>query len=95
MGQTINIKVEFEASSPFGQVEEMQVGEQNWEPFVPVKYYPHTFGPNWYYWRVSVEYRDEHGNISPVYRDEISMEGWCYFTPTPSMTTPPPITETP
>jgi hypothetical protein len=48
-----------------------------WEPFVPLKFYPFTLPPNWVTWSLTVQYRDEHGYLSPIYYEEVAAEGWC------------------
>lgn len=88
VGQTVQIHVEFSASSPFGNVTGMRVGPGYcrtdqcmeavpWEPLVPLKIYPFTLPPNWVTWSLTVQYRDARGNLSPVYYEEIDTEGWC------------------
>lgn len=85
-GETIYIRVDLTASSPFGPVDEMRarsgvcstdqcMEDASWEPFAPSKFFPHTFGYNWYWWFASAQFRDVYGNLSPVYSDKISMEG--------------------
>jgi len=94
-GSEIQIRVAFQAASGAGQVNEMRVisagggcrseaemAAANWEPFAPVKNYPFSPPINWVGFYVSVQYRDSSGNISPVYCDDISVEG------SPSMPTP-------
>ncbi len=86
-GETIQIDVEFEASSPFDEVTDMRVrtggrfwseaemSQAEWEPFGPTKSYPFRVVINWVGFYVSVQYRDAQGNLSPVYHDDISVEG--------------------
>jgi hypothetical protein len=98
-GSTVNIKAVFEARSPFGEVTDMRVangggqclteGEMSavpWEPFTAEKTYQFAGIPiNWVGYYVSVQYRDAQGNLSPVYCDDISVEGMPRppTTPTP------------
>lgn len=95
-GDTIEIDAAFEASSSFGDVTEMRVrglygggclaedemAQVSWEPFVSSKAYPVTLAINWVGFYVSVQYRDASGNLSPVYCDDISVEGMPAPTPT-------------
>jgi hypothetical protein len=86
-GDTIQAQVEFSATSPFGKVNKMRVrtaGEcftetelevTPWEPFVPSKTYPVAVALNWIGFYISVQFQDDHGNVSPVYCDDISVEG--------------------
>ena len=86
-GSTINVGVEFAAASTYGQVTEMRVStagmcfaeadmaEATWEPFSASKTIPVYVGINWAGFYVSVQYRDEQGHLSPVYCDDISVEG--------------------
>ena len=87
-GDTIEVQVSFSATSPFGEVKEMRVrtggicfsesemSGTNWEPFVSSKTYPVYVALNWIGFYVSAQYRDNHGNLSPVYCDDISVEGF-------------------
>jgi hypothetical protein len=89
------IPVDFAAQSPFAPVVEMRTKEDwvteteissaAWVPFVPRKRFmftPPTF--NWYSFRISVQYRDAKGNLSPLYYARISVEGMpAPITPTP------------
>jgi hypothetical protein len=88
-GDTIHIDAEFEASSPYAAVVDMRVATRygfgclteaelthaDWEPFVAAKSFPITVGLNWIGYYVTVQYRDAAGHISPVYCDDISVEG--------------------
>ena len=85
-GTTIQLQVDFQAASRTGEVIEMkvQVGpcvrkpsdlESSWEPFQPQRTYETTLALNWVGWSISVQYRDSAGNLSPVYCDDISLEG--------------------
>ncbi|MDP2989697.1 MAG: hypothetical protein Q8O57_03935 [Kiritimatiellota bacterium] len=85
-GSTIDVGVEFAASSPYWQVTEMRVrtggcfaeadmAEAAWEPFAASKTIPAYVVLNWVGFYVSVQYRDEQGHLSPVYCDDISVEG--------------------
>jgi hypothetical protein len=86
-GETIQVDVAFEATSPRAEVTEMrtraggihftesEMAEAEWEPFVPLKTFPVYVAINWIGFYVSVQYRDAQGNLSPVYYDDISVEG--------------------
>jgi hypothetical protein len=86
-GETIEIVIAFEASSPLADVTEMRVrlgsfnfteedmAHAEWEEFVPYKTYSIQVALNWVGFYVTVQYRDELGNLSPIYRDDISVEG--------------------
>jgi hypothetical protein len=84
-GETIQAQVSFSAASPFGRVSEMRVRpgcsadtdmeSVAWEPFVDSKTLPVQVIINWVGFTVCVQYQDEYGNLSPVYRDDISVEG--------------------
>lgn len=87
-GDTIELEVNFEASSTAGQVTEMRVdaggfgcaredamSDSQWEPFAPQKVYNTTAFINIQGWYVSAQFRDASGNVSPVYCDDISIEG--------------------
>jgi hypothetical protein len=86
-GETIEITVAFQASSPFGEVTEMRVrqgqiplsedelGDVEWEPFAPDKIYAVPVAINWVGHFVTVQFRDAQGNLSPVYHDDIAVEG--------------------
>jgi hypothetical protein len=84
-GDTIDVSVTFEASSPFAEVTEMRVSEScpteekmadtPWEPFVAERTYPVKVFINWTGFYIGVQYRDAQGNLSPVYCDDISVEG--------------------
>jgi hypothetical protein len=86
-GQELIISVEFSAHSPFGAVTEMRVASAlaglaedkiesaSWEPFAPTRQITVVPPINWIGFGVAVQYRDAQGNLSPVYRAEISIEG--------------------
>ncbi len=87
-GETIELSVTFTASSTAGEVTEMRVGAGTggcvreeamasypWEPFAPEKVYTTTAFINIQGWYANVQYRDVAGNVSPVYCDDISVEG--------------------
>ena len=84
-GDTIQAQVSFSAASPFGRVSQMRVRPNctadmdlegvAWEPFVDSKPFPIFVVINWTGFYICAQYQDEHGNLSPVYRDDISVEG--------------------
>jgi len=47
-----------------------------WEPFVKQKTFSYQIiGMNWVGWSLATQYRDANGHLSPVYCDDISVEG--------------------
>ena len=84
-GETIQAQVSFSAASPFGSVSQMRVKPScsadtdmesvAWEPFIESKTLPVPVVINWSGFTICVQYQDEYGNLSPVYRDDISVEG--------------------
>lgn len=102
VGTTVNINATFSATSSAGTVTEMRVARQTctstiipdlsavaWEPFVTSKTYPTTINAiNWTSSYINVQYRDSAGNISPVYCDDISVEGMPAVTGTAQTGTP-------
>ena len=84
-GETIQAQVSFSAASPFGRVSRMRVTSgcfadtdlesAAWEPFADSKTYPVLVVINWTGFYICVQYQDEYGNLSPVYQDDISVEG--------------------
>lgn len=44
-------------------------------PFALARTFPIEIAINWVGHYVSVQYMDENGNVSPVYHDDISVEG--------------------
>ena len=84
-GETIQAQVSFSAASPFGRVSQMRVRTTcladsdlegaDWELFVNTKTYPVQVAINWTTFYICVQYQDEYGNLSPVYRDDIAVEG--------------------
>jgi hypothetical protein len=90
-GGTVQARVEFSAASPFGDVNRMRIKTQRcssetemetaeWEPFISSKTYPVFVALNWIGFYISAQFQDENGNLSPVYCDDISVEG---FPPAP------------
>ena len=86
-GSQVNLKVEFQAASSGGKVVEMKAQpgsacikdptqlKAGWEPFQVIKTYSTSLAINWAGWYINVQYRDDQGNLSPVYCDDISLEG--------------------
>jgi hypothetical protein len=52
-----------------------------WEPFVTQRSFPFTLAINWVGFYISAQYRDQHGNLSPAFCDDISLEGMPPRTP--------------
>jgi hypothetical protein len=88
-GSTINIRVQFQASSPAAPVTEMRVkrdaigrclapdemADAAWEPFAADKSYPYNVALNFTTFKLHVQYRDAKGNLSTVYCGDIAVEG--------------------
>jgi len=84
-GETIQAQVSFSATSPFGRVSQMRVKSGcsvdtalesvDWETFAASKMVPVLVFINWSVFSICVQYQDEYGNLSPVYWDDISVEG--------------------
>lgn len=86
VGSVANLNVKFQATSPAAPVTEMrlrtacvteaEMSSAAWEPYASEKTFPITITvPNWVGWYISVQYRDANGDLSPVYCDDISVEG--------------------
>jgi len=95
-GNTITINAAFTASSSQGDVVEMKIvsgrsqvdmeemAQAPWEPYVQEKSFPVQTASGWIGFWVHVQFRDSEGNVSPIYADDISVEGMPpIFTPTP------------
>jgi hypothetical protein len=86
-GDTVQVLAKFSATSQFGKVTRMRVSDAaacasaakmevaDWEPFVATKTFPVVVSTNWVGFYVSAQFMDEHENLSPVYCDDISVEG--------------------
>jgi hypothetical protein len=84
-GSTLPVKVNFAATSPAGAVTDMKVSscfvltqtpdQVSWEPFAPEKTFDVNVALNWTTFSLGAQYRDAQGNLSPVYCDEIAVEG--------------------
>lgn len=88
-GSTLEVKAQFGATSPFGQVKEMRVRnfaarqcasqsqmlESVWEPFVAEKTYKIGVAINFTSFDLSAQYRDEKGNLSQIYCVDLAVEG--------------------
>ena len=87
VGSVIGIDVAFSATSTVGAVTDMRVDHlscgnsqdlsaASWEPFTTSQTYLHTIATiNWYGYYTRAQYRDSLGNLSPIYCDDISIEG--------------------
>ena len=87
VGETIEMEVAFEAFSPFGEVTHMRArlavspfseaefSETEWQPFETRQTYTIRVALNWVGYHASVQFRDAAGNLSPVYHDDIAVEG--------------------
>lgn len=86
-GETIQLSVAFNAASTQGEVVEMRyvtafvradeerIAEQAWVPYQADLSFTTRIAVNWVGWWISVQYRDDQGTISPIYYDDISLEG--------------------
>ncbi|MCJ7708300.1 MAG: hypothetical protein MUO38_11870 [Anaerolineales bacterium] len=87
-GDTVDIHIAYQASSPYAEVTETRVraggggpftevdlAGEPWVPFVASQMYPFGAAINWVGFYVAVQYRDALGNLSLVYTDDISVEG--------------------
>jgi hypothetical protein len=87
-GETIDIQVYFKASSPHGEIVEMRVyasggplsAEEledlsDWEPYRETRTFSTRAAINWTGFYVNAQFRDAAGNLSPVFWDDISIEG--------------------
>lgn len=87
VGTTISIDTAFSATSTAGAVTQMRIAHlacnttldlssAAWEPYVASKSFSYNIvALNWVSYYVDVQYRDGAGNLSPVYCDDISIEG--------------------
>jgi hypothetical protein len=94
-GEKLQLHVTFTASSTAGEVTEMRVDAGilrgclredamsgiAWEPFEAERVYTTTAFGNIQGWYANAQYKDVAGNVSPVYCDDISIEG---MPPTPT-----------
>lgn len=86
-GTTIQVEVDLTATSTAGKVTDMrvarvggcnnsgQVEKAEWQPFAPKAYLPASLGLNWVGFYVAAQFRDDQGNVSLIYCDDISLEG--------------------
>ncbi|MCJ7707294.1 MAG: hypothetical protein MUO38_06710 [Anaerolineales bacterium] len=92
-GDTVDIHIAYQAGSPYAEVTEMRVraggggpftevdlAEEAWVPFMTSQTVPFGVAINWVGFYVAVQFRDALGDLSPVYTDDISVEG---MPPTP------------
>ncbi len=98
VGETIQVNVTFDASSPYAEVTEMrtrtgglslsenEMADAEWEPFSHSKTFFVPVFINWVGFYVNVQFRDAQGNLSAVHYDDISVEG---HPPTPTLTPTP------
>jgi hypothetical protein len=87
-GAIIELEAAFEAESPPGEVvtelrarlgtipfSELELEDDEWQPYVEAINFPVEVAVNWTSYHVSAQFRDAAGNLSPVYHDEIAVEG--------------------
>jgi hypothetical protein len=86
-GEPLAVTVQFEAASPLAEVSEMRwamstqtldeeaVATLDWEPFAVEKMAEIPVPSNWSSMAVTVQFRDAEGNLSPLYSDDIAVEG--------------------
>ena len=95
-GDTTSIQATLFAESPFGVISGMRVHaggnlldqalfeQVSWQPYVRNLSFEIPIFINWVGFYVQVQFRDALGNLSPVYFDDISVEGMpAPETPTP------------
>jgi len=95
-GETTTIQVSFFAESPFAEVTGIRIfagaGPRSpqdfeqvpWQAFVASASYEIPIFINWTGFYVQVQFRDALGNLSPIYVDDISVEGMpAPITPAP------------
>jgi hypothetical protein len=95
-GETITVTADFTATSPLADVTEMRLHTGSiaadmmrmnnipWEPFVEEQALSVQVALNWTSFLVTVQYRDAEGHVSPLYTDDIAIEGEpAQPTPTP------------
>jgi hypothetical protein len=89
VNSTSNLRIDLPAASTGGTVMEMRLrlggggcaGEAEmearpWQPYQPsLNHSLRIEAINWVGWYASVQYRDDQGRLSPVYCDDISVEG--------------------
>ena len=93
-GETIELQVRFDATSPFGQITHMrfhagsgplraeQLGSASaWENFTKSRTLVVPVSLNWTGYYITVQYRDSAGNLSGPVWDDISIEGQPAPTP--------------
>jgi hypothetical protein len=96
-GETITVTAAFTATSPLAPVTEMRmhagsiaadwatIANVPWASFVEEKGLSVPVALNWTSFHVTVQYRDAEGHVSPLYHDDISIEGEpAPRTPTPN-----------
>ena len=96
-GETIQVQAVFTAASPDGAVtrmrvksggtcrtDQIQMDDAAWEPFTTTRTFSVSVAINWIGFYVAAQYQDEKGNYSPIYCDDISVEGM----PPTTVTTP-------
>ena len=86
-GTTIEVEVDFEATSPLSPVTEMRVRagarpfdeaemeEAPWEPYRYKASYSFSVPLNWVGFYVTAQFRDQLHNLSAVVQDDVSVEG--------------------
>lgn len=92
-GDELEIMVEFMAIGIDAPVTEMRFttggnhiqdfSTLQWEPYVKQKSFSFRLPINWTGFYIQVQYRDALGNLSPIYGDDISVEGMPAITPLP------------
>ena len=86
-GETTSVQATLLAESPFGEISGMRVHaggslldpamfeQVAWQPYVQDISFEIPIFINWVGFYVQVQFRDAFGNLSPVYSDDISVEG--------------------
>jgi len=99
-GEKVELRVDFHSSSPFANISDMrlrsgnrsfseaELSEEPWMAFELSKTFSGEFPVNWSGFFITVQYRDAQGNLSPVYYDDISIEGFPGPPPKPTPYSP-------
>ncbi|TFH37130.1 MAG: hypothetical protein E4G99_03275 [Anaerolineales bacterium] len=94
-GDEIRIQVEFSGIGLNSPVTEMRYrtggfvkldqdfDSLTWEPYTEEKFFPFQLPINWTGFYIRVQFKDGLGNLSPIYSDDISVEGAPALTATP------------
>lgn len=84
---TVGAATQMRTSTTYGCASEAAIGQAAWEPFATQKVFTFTPPINWVTFYASVQFRDAADNVSPIYCDDIAVEG---MPPPPNLRLPPP-----